>query len=166
MLATLSTHSRTDGGRGFAECGSESSTRQYSSSDADDWRCHASGSGRRRSDGGVKRDARLAVRIRFVQTPFSQTHPSHYQRSVAGRKAHPFKLRRWKSCCSRSKQNRPETVNYGRQNAARRSRSAGSVNWKTAPRGVPELAHSLPPWASTIERQIDSPIPNPLVLVV
>ncbi len=116
--------------------------------------------------GGVKRDARLAVRIRFVQTPFSQTHPSHYQRSVAGRKAHPFKLRRWKSCCSRSKQNRPVTVNYGRQNAARRSRSAGSVNWKTAPRGVPELAHSLPPWASTIERQIDSPIPNPLVLVV
>src|SRR5712671_1258954 len=34
------------------------------------------------------------------------------------------------------------------------------------PWGTVAVAHSRPPWASTIERQIDSPIPMPLDLVV
>jgi hypothetical protein len=43
---------------------------------------------------------------------------------------------------------------------------AGSVNWKTAPHGSFALAHSRPSWASMIERQIESPSPRPLGLVV
>jgi len=42
----------------------------------------------------------------------------------------------------------------------------GKVNWNTAPRGLFASAHSRPPWASMIDRQIDSPIPVPLDLVV
>jgi hypothetical protein len=44
--------------------------------------------------------------------------------------------------------------------------AAGNVNWKTAPFGRFGDAHSWPPWASTIERQIDSPIPIPSGFVV
>ena len=43
---------------------------------------------------------------------------------------------------------------------------AGTVNWKTAPRGSFALAHNRPSCASMIERQIDSPIPIPVGLVV
>src|SRR5262252_10992173 len=39
------------------------------------------------------------------------------------------------------------------------SELAGTANWKTAPRGTLALAHSLPPCASMIERQIDRPMP-------
>jgi hypothetical protein len=42
----------------------------------------------------------------------------------------------------------------------------GKVNWNTAPRGSFASAHSRPPWASMIDRQIDSPIPVPPVFVV
>jgi hypothetical protein len=41
----------------------------------------------------------------------------------------------------------------------------GSVNWITAPQGAPGAAHKRPPWFSTIERQIDNPIPSPLSFV-
>ena len=41
-----------------------------------------------------------------------------------------------------------------------------AVNWKTAPRGKLGLAHSRPPRASTMDRQIDRPIPMPADLVV
>ena len=44
--------------------------------------------------------------------------------------------------------------------------SAGAVNRKVAPRGRLALAHIRPPCASTIERQIDSPIPIPSGFVV
>lgn len=37
----------------------------------------------------------------------------------------------------------------------------GNVNWKTAPHGAFAVAHSRPPWASIIERLIDSPMPKP-----
>jgi hypothetical protein len=43
---------------------------------------------------------------------------------------------------------------------------AGRVNWKLAPRGTVAAAHTRPPWASMIERQIDSPMPIPPDLVV
>ena len=43
---------------------------------------------------------------------------------------------------------------------------AGSVNWKTAPRGELALAHNFPPCDSMIERQIDNPSPRPFGLVV
>ena len=46
------------------------------------------------------------------------------------------------------------------------SERAGNVNWKTAPRGRFALAHNRPPCASMIERQMDSPIPKPVDLVV
>jgi hypothetical protein len=42
----------------------------------------------------------------------------------------------------------------------------GKVNRNTAPRGAFASAHSRPPWASMIDRQIDSPIPTPLDFVV
>jgi hypothetical protein len=35
-----------------------------------------------------------------------------------------------------------------------------------APLGTFELAHNRPPWASMIERQIDSPSPKPPGLIV
>ena len=44
--------------------------------------------------------------------------------------------------------------------------TAWSVNWKVAPRPAFCEAHSFPPCASMIERQIESPIPSPLGLVV
>src|SRR4051812_38184861 len=40
------------------------------------------------------------------------------------------------------------------------------VKWKTAPRGSFALAHSRPPCAATMERQIESPSPKPVGLVV
>src|ERR1700686_2953155 len=42
----------------------------------------------------------------------------------------------------------------------------GRVNCNVAPWGTFAVAHSLPPWASMIERQTESPIPMPLDLVV
>jgi hypothetical protein len=42
----------------------------------------------------------------------------------------------------------------------------GKVNANTAPRGSFASAQSRPPWASMIDRQIDSPVPVPLDLVV
>src|SRR5882724_10818329 len=42
----------------------------------------------------------------------------------------------------------------------------GSANWKTAPRGSFGIARNRPPWAATIERLMDSPIPIPSGLVV
>jgi hypothetical protein len=42
----------------------------------------------------------------------------------------------------------------------------GTVNWKTAPCGWFALAHSRPPCASMIKRQIESPSPKPSGLVV
>jgi hypothetical protein len=44
--------------------------------------------------------------------------------------------------------------------------TAGRVNRNTAPRGSLASAHSRPPWALMMERQIDSPIPMPLDFVV
>ena len=44
--------------------------------------------------------------------------------------------------------------------------AAGTENWKTAPGGTFALAHSRPPCASMIERQIDSPRPRPSGFVV
>jgi len=44
--------------------------------------------------------------------------------------------------------------------------SVGSVKQKTAPCGSFGIAQSRPPWASTIERLIASPMPMPLGLVV
>ena len=44
--------------------------------------------------------------------------------------------------------------------------AAGKVNLNTAPRGIFTSAHSRPPWALMIDRQIDSPIPTPLDFVV
>ena len=44
--------------------------------------------------------------------------------------------------------------------------STGSVMEKTVPCGWFGVAQSRPPCASTIERQIDSPMPRPLALVV
>jgi hypothetical protein len=44
--------------------------------------------------------------------------------------------------------------------------SIGSVMQKTAPRGSFGVAQSRPPCASTIERQIERPIPKPVGLVV
>jgi hypothetical protein len=42
----------------------------------------------------------------------------------------------------------------------------GKVNRNTAPRDAFMSAHSRPPWALMIDRQIDSPIPTPLGFVV
>src|SRR5262249_30033205 len=42
----------------------------------------------------------------------------------------------------------------------------GRVNWNSAPCGSAGEAHSRPPCASVMERQIVSPIPIPLALVV
>ncbi len=42
----------------------------------------------------------------------------------------------------------------------------GKVNRNTAPCDAFMSAHSRPPWASMIDRQIDSPIPTPLDFVV
>jgi len=42
----------------------------------------------------------------------------------------------------------------------------GKVNRNAAPLGSFASAHSRPPWASMIDRQIDSPIPTPLDFVV
>jgi len=42
----------------------------------------------------------------------------------------------------------------------------GRLKKKIAPRGEFSLAHSLPPWASMIERLIASPMPIPSDLVV
>ena len=42
----------------------------------------------------------------------------------------------------------------------------GKVNRNTAPRGSFASVHNRPPWASMIDRQIDSPIPTPLDFVV
>jgi hypothetical protein len=44
--------------------------------------------------------------------------------------------------------------------------TVGTVNWKTVPDGSIASAQSRPPWASMMERQIDSPIPIPLRFVV
>jgi hypothetical protein len=44
--------------------------------------------------------------------------------------------------------------------------AAWSVNWNVAPGPTFCEAHSFPPCASMIERQIESPIPSPLGLVV
>src|SRR5260221_2203378 len=44
--------------------------------------------------------------------------------------------------------------------------AVGTMNWKTAPRGDCGDAQRRPPWASTIDRQIDSPMPMPLGFVV
>src|SRR5262245_4948910 len=41
------------------------------------------------------------------------------------------------------------------------SPSIGKVKWNLAPRDSLAVAHSRPPWASMIEREIASPIPNP-----
>jgi hypothetical protein len=46
------------------------------------------------------------------------------------------------------------------------SECTGKVNWKIAPFGMLALAHNRPPCASTIERQIERPIPIPPGLVV
>src|SRR5260370_15416838 len=46
------------------------------------------------------------------------------------------------------------------------SRSGGRVNWNTAPRGSFAVAHSRPPCALMIDRQIDSPMPIPPAFVV
>src|SRR5215831_2842829 len=46
------------------------------------------------------------------------------------------------------------------------SSAEGSVNRNAAPRGWFGSAHSLPPCAWMMERQIDSPMPVPLNLVV
>jgi hypothetical protein len=45
-------------------------------------------------------------------------------------------------------------------------RIAGSAKWKVAPYPAFGVAHSRPPCASTMERQIDSPIPIPSGFVV
>jgi hypothetical protein len=42
----------------------------------------------------------------------------------------------------------------------------GKVKVKMAPMGCAAVARNCPPCASTIERQIDKPIPNPVGLVV
>jgi hypothetical protein len=42
----------------------------------------------------------------------------------------------------------------------------GSANWKVAPYPAFGVAHSRPPCASTMERQIDNPIPMPADFVV
>jgi hypothetical protein len=44
--------------------------------------------------------------------------------------------------------------------------TAGKENRSTAPRAAFMSAHSLPPWASMIDREIDSPIPTPFDFVV
>src|SRR5258708_35752939 len=46
------------------------------------------------------------------------------------------------------------------------SRSRGTVNRKTAPRGSFAPAHICPPCASMIERQMAKPMPMPWTLVV
>jgi hypothetical protein len=43
---------------------------------------------------------------------------------------------------------------------------ARSVKLKMAPRGWFASTHSRPPWASTMERQMESPMPTPLAFVV
>jgi hypothetical protein len=45
-------------------------------------------------------------------------------------------------------------------------RIPGSAKWNVAPYPSFGVAHSRPPWASTIERQIDNPIPMPAGFVV
>jgi hypothetical protein len=40
------------------------------------------------------------------------------------------------------------------------------VKWNVAPAFALRVAHIRPPWASMIEREIDSPIPMPSGLVV
>ena len=42
----------------------------------------------------------------------------------------------------------------------------GKVNRNMTPPGWFASAHSRPPWASMMDRQIDSPIPVPLSFVV
>ena len=59
-----------------------------------------------------------------------------------------------------------EASSMGRQVATPSLLWAGRVNWKLAPRGTVAAAHTRPPWASMIERQIDSPMPIPPGLVV
>ena len=44
--------------------------------------------------------------------------------------------------------------------------TVGTVNWNTVPDGSIASAHSRPPWASMMDRQIDNPIPIPLDFVV
>jgi len=44
--------------------------------------------------------------------------------------------------------------------------TAGSANWKTAPRGWFGMTQIRPPWATGIERLMDSPIPIPSDFVV
>jgi len=46
------------------------------------------------------------------------------------------------------------------------SPTLGKVNRNTAPRGFFVSAQSRPPWARTMDRQIDSPIPTPLDFVL
>ncbi|MEA2966023.1 MAG: hypothetical protein QOI46_6121, partial [Alphaproteobacteria bacterium] len=55
---------------------------------------------------------------------------------------------------------------FASRSGTARIHPAGSVKWKTAPLGVLSVAHTLPPCASMIDRQIDSPIPMPAGLVV
>jgi hypothetical protein len=50
--------------------------------------------------------------------------------------------------------------------SSRASFSVGSVMLNTAPLGSLGAAHNRPPCASTIERQIDKPMPKPFSLVV
>ena len=54
----------------------------------------------------------------------------------------------------------------GRVRRTQSSTPAGKVNWNIAPRGRLASAHKRPPWASMMDRQIESPIPIPLVFVV
>ena len=49
---------------------------------------------------------------------------------------------------------------------AHQSKASGTVNVKAAPWGSLGVAQRRPPWASTIERQIESPMPMPLGFVV
>ena len=62
----------------------------------------------------------------------------------------------------------PHPFGIGPACSARRvsPRCRGRLNRKTAPRGSFAEAHSCPSCASMIERQIESPIPMPLDLVV
>jgi hypothetical protein len=46
------------------------------------------------------------------------------------------------------------------------SERTGMLNWKIAPHGTFGLAHNLPPCASMIDLQMDSPIPIPVAFVV
>ena len=88
---------------------------------------------------------------------------------------HPFarRFRNSHAQCGAHRIGRPEarsgivrrSTQY-RRAASERFLPTGSVKQKTAPRGSFGSAQSRPPCASTIERQIDNPIPKPLDLVV